>query len=172
MEAEMELTVLAVSPADTFQRKKSTIITTTDVTATAPLFPYTEKVQEVYVTEKQVHVTKKHDSPLHSSSPQDTLTSEQASSLFLVDLWRDSITEYRRTARSSSAEEAWLLSGAPADVHYGAVLAEWEAFRNQKGDVKHKNLNRVKKTINGFLLIMREKIDTLDVLIGFPTQAV
>jgi len=96
---------------------------------------------------------------------------ENEASYFLVKLWQDGITEYRRVAQPNMSEEPFLRDLLPVDALYHAAISEWNAFRSQSLASKHKNLNRVKNTLHNVLRSLHENISTLDALIAFPTQA-
>jgi hypothetical protein len=89
----------------------------------------------------------------------------------LVSLWEDSFAKYRKTADLTPVQEK-MLSEVPKTMDGGfeSSLVEWEAFRNPPKSGKL--IAKVKDKLTQAVRVLQEKIPVMDVVIGYPTQAV
>ena len=97
-------------------------------------------------------------------APQPAQESSGTSSL--VQLWEDAVAQFRRTTPLNSSEETWLLENPlTTDKQIQAILVQWEKFRSGPK-------NAVTKSISLVLRTLQANIESLDAMIGYPTQAV
>jgi hypothetical protein len=105
------------------------------------------------------------------ASPPDYLTAsgfgEASSTSALVRLWEDAIAQYRKTGQLTASEEEWLLQDpAAAESHLQTLIVEWSTFRGVK------NRTKFEIKILETLKVLHMNIETLDAMIGLPSQIV
>jgi hypothetical protein len=92
-------------------------------------------------------------------------------SLTMITLWEEAVARYRLTVALQSSEEQMLLDATQAlsiqNLHNN-VFSQWSFFRR----TKTRKFQGVRNRIDRIIRALREKITTIDVLIGYPTQAV
>jgi hypothetical protein len=97
-----------------------------------------------------------------SSSPTETL----------AELWEEAVSNYRRTV-SLQPSEAYLLIEGPTALNiteqFETTASEWLLFRDTS---KHVKFKAVRDRIGGIVRVLQDKVALMDVLIGFPSQAV
>lgn len=109
--------------------------------------------------------------PAEQSTPAPVHPIRTEIALTMVSLWEEAVDRYRLTVALQSPEEQILLHTTQAlsiqNLHNN-VLRQWNFFRRTKTKKFQGIRDRVDRTIGA----LREKITTIDVLIGYPTQAV
>lgn len=89
----------------------------------------------------------------------------------MVTLWEEAVARYRMTVVLQSSEEQLLLDATQAlsiqNIHNN-VFRQWSFFRR----TKTRKFQGVRDRVDRIIGALREKITTIDVLIGYPTQAV
>jgi hypothetical protein len=95
---------------------------------------------------------------------------ENEDSDILVELWQDTIAEYRRSVQLNKADETFFQELLPLDAQL--VMSKWAVFRNRNPGSRRNTCNGVGNVLNDVILSLHEKVSALDVLIAFPTQSV
>ena len=101
--------------------------------------------------------------PAHAIRTDNTLT--------MINLWEEAVARYRLTVALQSSEEQFLLDATQAlSIHHlhNNVFRQWNFFRR----TKTRKFQRIGDRVDRIIRALREKITTIDVLIGYPTQAV
>lgn len=88
-----------------------------------------------------------------------------------VGLWEEAVAKYRKTADLNCDQER-MLSELPRtiDSRFEYFLAEWEEFRNPPKSGKL--VDKLKEKLSHTIKALHEKIPLMDVVIGYPAQAV
>jgi hypothetical protein len=92
---------------------------------------------------------------------------EENSDVHLINLYNEAIAEYRQVARISKREEQLLVNNTTLQEYHQKVLEEWNAFH-----IPRCSGSQMKDGIRRVLHTLLEKIDLMDIVIAFPTQAV
>ena len=95
------------------------------------------------------------------------LDDQESSDDRLISLYSEAIAQYRQAARISEQEEQLLATGTPLHGYQEKILADWNSFQTPRSSG-----GKMKDGIRNVLHTMQEKISLIDMVIGFPTQAV
>lgn len=105
------------------------------------------------------------------SEPEQRITDKSSSGL--ASLWEEAVLQYRRTVALETSEEKVFCDSVAGAIsgheQYQRAVIEWRSFRKQS---KSGKLQKAKTRVDQFMAALQDKIVTIDVLIGYPTQSV
>jgi hypothetical protein len=91
----------------------------------------------------------------------------QAADEYIMALWNEAVSLYRESACLSVAEQNMLESHFSGAQLYRSSRKGWELFHTPNA-----TSNTFKTGMKQTLEILESKIDSMDVVIGYPIQAV
>jgi len=105
------------------------------------------------------------DLPSPKSNPVGTASFRSTdATVTIVELWSEAVARYRHSFTSTdNTQPLFLDQTVTVTDHFQAAFDQWSQFRS--GSKSRSKVGRI-------IQILQDKISTMDVLIGYPTQAV